>query len=116
MEVDTVYEGDWGTYNEGPVYVAVGGTVDLWAEPYPGDYENYPEDEPTWDIEQQPSGANATITVDPDWTDEVDVSGLTVPGDYVISAKCGSYDDGDDITIVNLSMNVTVHTRLQNRT
>ena len=100
VEVDGVYEGEWGSYNEGPVYVCPGDTVHLWAEPYPGNYSNWPDDEPTWDFaEPQPPGANAIITVDPYWDDEVDISGLTVPGNYVIEARCGDNDPGAEITI-----------------
>ncbi len=89
-------------YGVGPVYVCTGETVHLWAEPYPGDYTNWPDGTPTWDIVEQPPGADATITVDPVWADEVDISDLTLPGNYVIEAYCGDYDPGEAITVTVL--------------
>ncbi|MBA7526311.1 hypothetical protein ES705_18472 [subsurface metagenome] len=98
VKVYEVYEGVWNQgFNHGPVYLSLCQMAHLWALPYPGDWENWPDGEPTWDVYDQPSGANAKITVDPSYDDEVDITNLSFLGNYYIEADCG--DSTDDITI-----------------
>ncbi len=102
VEVYEVYEGVWGhSMNEGPVFVCLCELVHLWAEIDPGDWYNWPDGEPTWYVYDQPSGADADITVDPSYDDEVDITNLALTGDYTIEAECG--DSTSDITI-NVSL------------
>ena len=87
-----------GTTNEGSLYVCLNGTVDLEAKPYPNYVEYYPTEETIWDVNQQPEGADALL--DPDSNSlTTTLSGMTETGDYVITAKCGPNDPGDDITV-----------------
>lgn len=98
VEVYEVYEGVWNQgFNHGPVYLSLCQMAHLWALPYPGDWTNWPDGEPAWYVSNQPSGADADITVDPTYDDEVDITNLALPGNYVIEADCG--DSTDDIII-----------------
>ncbi|MBA7679096.1 hypothetical protein ES703_87379 [subsurface metagenome] len=102
-----MYEGLWEQgFDEGPVYVRPYQQVYLWADPYPGGWSNWPYDEPTWYVYDQPYGANADITVDPRYADEVDITNLALPGEYIIEAECG--DSSADITITVFDVEIDV--------
>jgi len=94
-----------GTSDEGPLTPGcLGNDVSLEAKPYPT-AASFPDGEPHWTIQKprtsdaslSPTSGSATTTV----------SGLDMYGEYTITAKCGSSDDGDSITIKFLLENET---------
>ena len=87
-----------GTTDEGPLYVVCqDDTIQLQAIPYPSGV--FPSGRPSWEFMVKPPGATGTITPS-SGSDTVTVSGFNVPGEYVVKARCGSLDDGDEITIM----------------
>jgi len=86
-----------GTTDEGPLYICLYDTVSLEAEPDPADAP-FPEDEPHWTIESQPTGANASLSLS-SGSATVFLYDLTKIGDYVVKARCGTSDPGDVITV-----------------
>jgi hypothetical protein len=85
VKVDDVL--DWVTQDEGPLYACLCDDVYLEAVPFPAGY--YPEDEPTWAITSQPSGASATVTACYDPSLAI-LSGMDKEGWYTVEASCGS--------------------------
>jgi hypothetical protein len=83
---------------EGPLYVVCPeDTVLLHAFPWPSEGP-WPSGEPHWEFVSQP-GATGVITPFIG-SDIVEVSGFGAPGEYVVKAKCGIDDVGDEITII----------------
>ena len=85
-----------GTADEGPLYVCVNKTVDLEARPDPAD-ALLPAGQPTWTVENQPTGANASLSPSSSSLTTT-LSSLSQAGDYLVKAKCCAYDPGDTIT------------------
>ena len=95
VEVSKIVE--YGTTDQGPLEICLNDYVYLGAIPNPND-ASFPSGEQTWSIVSQPSGADAKL--------ELYYGGivaalydLTVEGDYVVDACCGSFDTGDSITV-----------------
>jgi len=86
--------GSVGMGNEGPIYVCVNDDVFVQAEPEPEGAE-WPDGEPTWAI-SGPEGASPSIHP---IVSLAEATGLTVPGDYTVTATCGPDDTGDDLTV-----------------
>lgn len=95
VEVDKVVKA--GTTNEGPLYVCLNSTVDLEAKPNPTG-ASFPSGEPNWSIVSQPSGASASLNPS-SGTAATTLDNLTEPGHYIVKAKCGNNDTGDNITV-----------------
>ena len=96
VDVNSVVE--YGTTDEGPLYVCPDDTVNLEAKPNPAG-ASFPTGEPHWSIVSQPPNANAAL--DPSsGSATTTLSGLTKLGEYIIKAKCGD-SDGDTITVTN---------------
>ena len=96
VKVDKVVEA--GTTNEGPLYPGCLGTiVFLEAKPSPAGV-SFPSGGPYWEIVEQPTGANASLSPTSGSTTTT-LSGLTKWGNYVVKAKCGCSDTGDSITV-----------------
>jgi len=93
VDVNSVVE--YGTTNEEPNVCLDTYVVYLEAKPNPND-ASFPTGEPTWSIVSQPSGADANLSV---YGISAGLWDLTVEGDYVVNAKCGSVDTGDSITV-----------------
>lgn len=96
VEVDKVVENVSPYTNEGPLYRCRNSTVSLKALANPSG--SFPDGEPHWTVESEPSGANATLTPS-SGSATTTLGGLTKSGEYVIKAKCGSSDTGDTITV-----------------
>jgi len=96
VEVDRVIEAGSDPENQGPIYVCPCEYVVLEAKPNPAG-ASFPDGEPTWTLEEQPEGADAQLLPSGDMAvlDE-----LTELGDYVVKARCGSVDEGDEITVI----------------
>jgi len=103
VEVDNVVES--GTMDPGPLYVCPNDTVDLEAKPYPVG-ASFPTGEPNWTIESQPSDANASLT-DTSGSTTTTVDNLSVPGEYIVNARCCCVDLGDSITITVVKVEIT---------
>jgi len=116
-EVDEIVNED---YENGTQFVPIGGGINLYANsnpciphPDPDEVYYFPSGSPTWSVESHPYGANPSLSP---WgtqycvgggNDAAYLSGLTVPGDYVIRAKCGSSDSGDTITVTAVEVEIT---------
>jgi len=87
-------------------YIGLDSTVSLRAYPYPSGH--FPDDEPHWSIVSQPSGASASITGDEDPVTAT-LDNLTKAGNYVIKAKCGSVDTGDNITVTAVKVDLDIY-------
>jgi hypothetical protein len=92
--VDKVVEE--GTTDEGPLYPGCPGTsVYLEAKPNPS-YASFPAGEPHWTV-QGPFGTC------PYFSEDTGPTTRLFPGykwgDYIVTAKCGSNDPGDSITV-----------------
>jgi hypothetical protein len=87
-----------GTNDDGPLYVVCADdTIQLQAIPYPSG--PFPDSRPSWWWMSEPAGAMGEVTPSIG-SDIVTVSGLNVPGEYVIRATSGMTDVGDEITII----------------
>jgi len=86
-----------GTTDEGPIYVCLNDTVDLEAIPYPNT-AYYPVEETIWEIVEEPNDANASLNPN-SGSLTTTLSGLDEAGDYVVAAKCGAGDVGDEIIV-----------------
>jgi hypothetical protein len=95
VEVDKIVK--QGTTNEGPLYtVCPGDTVTLEAKPNPSGAD-FPSLAPQWTLEK-PEGSNAFLTYS--WGSTTTLQFTDVPGEYIVTAKCGDYDSGDTITVI----------------
>jgi len=104
IEVDKVVQAYTQPPNEGPIYTCLDEPVYLKAIPNPN--VSFPEDQPTWTIESQPTGANAVLLPD---ADTAQLDDMKVPGNYVVKAKCSNNDTGDTITVTAIAVDhVTV--------
>jgi len=104
VEVDKVVQAYTQPPNEGPIYTCLDQPVYLKAIPYPS--FPFPEDQPTWTIESQPTGANAVLLPN---SDTAQLDDMKVPGNYVVKAKCSNNDTGDTITVTAIAVDhVTV--------
>ena len=94
-EVNEVVES--GTLDSGPLFVGLNEEVSLIAIPYPNYPLYYPVDATIWEV-NQPAGGNAVL--EPDCNSlTTTLKNLTVGGEYIVTAKCGPNDPGDEITI-----------------
>ncbi len=94
-EVNEVVES--GTLDSGPLFVCLNEEVSLLAIPYPNYPLYYPVDATIWEV-NQPAGGNAVL--EPDCNSlTTTLKNLTVGGEYIVTAKCGSNDPGAKITI-----------------
>lgn len=76
-------------------YVAVNSSMQLEAKHNLSG--GFPDGEPAWTF-TQPTGASATLSPT-SGSANTTISNMDKPGDYVVTAKCGSGDNGDSITI-----------------
>ena len=91
VKVDRVILDGVSPEDEGPIeIISPTSSVYLEAMPYPAN-ATWPDEEPTWTIDGPP-GSSPTVS-------NGYAAGLTVGGDYTVTAKCGSSDIGDSITI-----------------
>jgi len=95
-----------GSSDEGPLYVSVGDSCDLEAKIEPSGM-SFPSGQPTWEIISYPGGSSPSVSPQSD-SNTTTLSGLTVPGEYVVNAKCCPTCDGDSITVIALQVDLDI--------
>jgi PKD repeat protein len=99
-----------GTTDEGPLYLCLNDTVDLEAKSDPEiESWQWPPDSPFWTV-IGPSGSDPSLDPE-DGSPTTTLSGLTIPGDYAVLAKCCSSCTaiGDYITVTAFKINSTTY-------
>ncbi len=94
MDVDKIVEA--GTSDEGPLYTGKNGEVDIEAKPDPAG-SMWPYGSPVWSV-IGPAGSSPSLFPETH-SDTTTLSGLSVAGDYTVTAKCCSSSLGDWITV-----------------
>ena len=82
----------------GPLYACINDSVDLKAKIYPSTASWPTDNEPSWEVEDYPTGTDPEVNPSED-SETTTLSGLTKLGEYVVRAKCGSNDIGKTITV-----------------
>ncbi len=102
VEVSSVAQSGTGSTS---IYVPVGGSASLQAQPYPS--VSWPSGYPTWSVVSQPGGASASVTGGSGGS--ATLSGLSVPGLYRPKATCGSADSGAtmDVTAIDVQIDTS---------
>lgn len=83
------------------IYVALNEPIDLEAIRYPAG--QFPAGGPIWTIVSQPEGASASLS-STSGSATTTLSNVTVPGEYIVKAKCGGTDSGDEIPATGLQV------------
>jgi hypothetical protein len=103
VAVDKIVKEDDPT-NDGPLYAALGGSVDLKVLSNPAGV-SFPTNWPVWEIIDEP-GSGATLSPN---GDEALLSNLTIVGDYTVKATCGDSEDEIIVSTIAVELNLTAY-------